>query len=201
MSLFRLLTILSMTACVAAGCGPSGADLRAAVPVPPAAMGGEELAVESGCDELFVARNPQSTLVLVVRVPGILERAQGAELPYREVLEVRDGEGEGERGGDGIAVRLEEGADLDYWCTDVLERPPRIDAAWVGVAGTAAVELVERLPASPTARGDRPPPTRAVVRLDGVVLAPADGGNERRPLPDLEIDATLGVPEIGRAHV
>lgn len=192
MRLSRALTILSTTACVATGCWPSGAGPRA-VAEPPDTVSVAALDVRSGCDETFVARDAAATVVLVVRVPGVLERARGTELPYREVLDVRDGETEASP----ITVRLEEGTGLDYHCTDVLDGPPRIGAAWVGVAGAATVELVERLPASPTARADRPPPTRARVWLDGVVLAPVDGSGERRRLPRLELSATLGVPGGG----
>lgn len=197
MKVLRSALFLSTLAWAFAACGTPGvAELRDGAPVP--AVAAERFEVRGGCDELFVAHDREGTVALVVRVPGILERGSGLEVPYREELPVQRPETEDDR----LVVRLEEGTDLAYHCTDVLVRPPRIDAAWVGVGGTATVTLVERLPRSPTATGDRPPPTVATVRLDRVVLAPSEvGGAEapakRRALPDLEIRATLGVPGGG----
>jgi hypothetical protein len=140
------------------------------------------LTVRSGCDETFVARDPQGTLVLVVRVPGILARSR-AQRPYREELDVGEA---------GLAVRLEQGADLDYWCTDMLTRPPRVDVAWVGVSGRATVVLSE-----PGAQGDTGRGVPAVVHLGPVVLEREGGREDKLTLPGLDLSARLGVPGGG----
>jgi hypothetical protein len=186
---FRAAALASTLLGAAAACGLNGAD-SAAKPAPAAAPpAAERLTVELGCDETFVAKDPAGTAVLAVTVPGLLDRARGAELPASETIAV---------GGPGIEVRLEQGADLDHWCTDVMARPPRIDAAWTGVTGTATVTLVARRgDHPPTGGGGRPPPTAAVVRLVSVVVAREGSRGERLELPDLEIAATLGVPGGG----
>jgi hypothetical protein len=175
------------------GCGARG---TAADPPPAAAASSraaaaalvERLSVEIGCDETFVARDAESTVALSVTVQGILRRARDAALPYREELAI---------GGPGIEVRLEQGADLDHWCSDVMERPPRIDTAWLGVAGTATIVLVERRPDDPSGGGTRPPPVAATMRLGQAVLAREGRREETLRLPALEIAATLGVPAGG----
>lgn len=184
MELARPALALAALLLTAAAC-----RLPAAAPQPPAAAAegaalAARLTVHTGCDETFVARDPQKTVILAVDVPGILGRARRAGLPYRERLAL------GERG---IVVRLERGADLDHWCNDVLERPPRIDAVWLGIEGTATVEVSEERGGSPPAGTTRPPPAAAVVRLGRSVLAREHHPDERLALPPLEIAATLGV--------
>jgi hypothetical protein len=181
------LALAALLGAVAA-CGRPGADFHAPPPTPISGRAlVDRLAVHSGCDETFVARDPESTLVLAVQVPGILERSRAAALPYREVIAI---------GGPGIVVRLEQGADLDYWCTDVFERPARVDAAWTGVAGVATV-TIERRAAAREATDPRPPPSAAGLRLGPAVLAREDRREERLTLPELEIAATLGLPGGG----
>jgi len=188
MRLLRASTAFGSLACVAA-CGLSGATLRAPAAVDSGASLAGRLTVQSGCEETFVARDPKSTAVLAVQVPGILERSRGAGLPYREKLRL---------GGHEVVVRLEQGADLDHWCTDVMARPPRIEATWAGVSGTATVELVARSTGSSSgAGGARTAPTSAVVRLRRVILAREGRPDETLTLPGLEIRANLGVPGGG----
>ncbi len=175
--------------CVAVAFGLPSADPRK----PPAQDAGpavvDRLTVQFGCDETFVARDPESTVVLAVQVPGILERSRGADLPYHEEIGL---------GEPGIVVRLEQGADLDHWCTDVMARPPRIDATWVGVSGMAKIDLVKRRTGNPSEEGrTRQVPTAAVVRLGRAILAREDRPEEKLTLPDLEIAATLGMPGGG----
>lgn len=141
----------------------------------------DELTVQFGCDETFVVRNASSTMVLAVGVPGLLDRARDGELPYRETLDV---------GSEDVDVRLEEGADLDHWCTDVMARPPRIDEVWLGVSGTVVVEVTERIP-------ERARAVRGVVRLESIVLAGEDAPERTRAPVDLEIHATVGIPGGG----
>lgn len=149
----------------------------------------DRLTVPFGCEETFVVRDDESTVVLAVTVPGLLERARGVDLPYEKELEVGSAE---------IIVRLEQGADLDHWCTDVMARPPRIDTVWIGISGKATVVLIERRPESASGGGDaRPVPTRARLKLGPTVLAREDLADETVRLPGLEIEATLGVPGGG----
>lgn len=176
---------LSILLAVPAGCGARG---TASEPPPAAAPDVERLTVHLGCDETFVARDAESAVALAVTVPGILERARGAALPYREKLAV---------GGAGIEMRLELGADLGHWCTDVMERPPRIDSTWLGVSGTATIVLVARRPDLPSGGGARPTPVDATVHLGPTVLAREGRRDETLRLPELEIAATLGVPAGG----
>ncbi len=181
MSMLALRTLSLCTiwiwAVSATGCGLSAAGPETLAETSP----GDELTVQLGCDETFVARNPSATVVLAVRVPGLLDRVREAELPYREKLDVASPE---------LDVRLEEGADLEHWCTDVMARPPRIDAVWLGVSGTVVVEVTERIP-------ERSRAVRGIVRLESVVLARKDALESRRKLAELEIRATVGVPGGG----
>lgn len=174
---------------VAAACGRPDADSKdrpTASDVTPVLV--DRLTEQFGCDETFVARDPEGTIVLAFQVPGILERSRGAALPYSEKIQV---------GGPGIVVQLEQGADLDHWCTDVMARPPRIDAAWVGVSGVAVVVVERRVPNAAGGGGTRPAPAAARVRLGPTVLARQDRRDERLTIPGLEIAATLGVPGGG----
>ncbi|HEX2163080.1 MAG TPA: hypothetical protein VHM02_03960 [Thermoanaerobaculia bacterium] len=177
---------------LAAACGasqPGAATARrdaAAPPAPPAAARVEvdELTVQHGCDETFVARDPAATTVVTVEVPGLLARSREATLPYRETLEVSAGR---------LDVRLEQGLDLEHWCTDVMSRPPRIASAWTAVSGTATV-LVHRR--DDTAAGGSPA-VAATVRLSRTVLADAAGEERRIELPPLTVSAQLGRPGGG----
>lgn len=154
----------------------------------------EEVAVEHltqqfGCEDIFVAKNVASTVVLSIRIPGIVARSRGAELPYREEIQI---------GGPKIIVLVEQGADLDHWCTDIMARPPRIDTTWVGVSGTAVVELQERDTRRPLSEyTDRPIPTRATLSLGPVTLERQNSSGDRNRIPELKIQATLGEPPGG----
>jgi hypothetical protein len=149
----------------------------------------EQLTEQFGCDETFVAKDSKSTSVLSVQMPGLLKRSQGQRLPYSEELAV---------GGNAVVVRLESGTNLNHWCTDLMERPPRIVAVWIGVSGQATVVLVERQTRD-RAEGAhvRTVPISAILRVKEVILMREYGGEGKVTLPDLEIAATLGVPGGG----
>ncbi len=143
----------------------------------------DRLTQHFGCDENFVAKDSESTVVLGVGVPGVLKRALEAELPYREELTV----------GPTLDIRLEQGADLDHWCTDMLARPPRIDATWAAREGRATVTVLERAPAP---AGYSRVPTRASIALRDLVLQ-RPGTDETLVVPTFTIEATIGVPAGG----
>lgn len=187
-SLLALGLVCSLVGAAAASGDPKSQSTGSSVVSETAAGIVDRLTEQFGCNETLVAANPEATAVLVVQVRGILERSRGADLPYTEELQV---------GGPGIAVRLEQGADLDYWCTDMMARPPRIDAAWVGVSGVATVVVERRVPKAASGGGTRPTPAAAVVRLGPTVLARDDDPDQRLTIRGLEIAATLGEPAGG----
>lgn len=147
-----------------------------------------KLTEEFGCDEIFVAKNPESTLALVVSIPGILSRSLGVQLPYQEEIDVGD---------PGIRVQLEQGIDLDHWCTDIMARPPRIETVWVGVQGKASV-TIEQIKDEPADQQiDRRAPARARLHLNRTIFVREDCPSEKLQISSLEIQATIGEPAGG----
>ncbi len=176
--------IAAAVACNGAGAGGEGAEQA----VVPKTARLDRLSDRFGCDETLVAKDPEGTIALAVRVPGVLRRALGAELPYREELVAGD---------PGLDIRLEQGSDLNHWCTDTLDRPPRVDATWFASEGTATVTVARRLrQPAPAHAGSWRVPTSASVRLEALVLK-RDRNGETLEIPSFTIEAAIGAPAGG----